>query len=406
MSVKCILQDQSVLSEDKAAWDKAVLLEDATSEFAQSGILAALYASGNYIVCNNYAIYRSVDAVTWQSVATFVGANPTIAYGVGKFVIAETSHFIRYSGDGKTWENATLPDSNDRYFVRYGNGVFVTYGAHSTDGVTWESGGSKGSVLAFGNGVFLQAARGSHAILARSTDGITWELANNTTMPMNQICIGFCCGKFVSFPYGEASSTAYYSDDNGTTWTAITLPVSVTSTSLYIDDMGANGNDVFVLPCKDSSNNVIGLRTEDGVNWTTVTLPGAGAIMHDGSKFVQITANGVYYSTDGITWKNSFKRLTDKFGNDIHNEVKETLNIDLSTKQDKLAGTAGQVVGFDDDGNAVAQEAPSSAASPFVASDTAPENTMLFWIDTSIGGVIKYYNGTEWTATLSVWGEN
>ena len=34
---------------------------------------------------------------------------------------------------------------------------------------------------------------------------------------------------------------------------------------------------------------------------------------------------------------------------------------DLENKQDKLAGTAGQVVGFDENGNAVAQEAPSGA---------------------------------------------
>ena len=35
----------------------------------------------------------------------------------------------------------------------------------------------------------------------------------------------------------------------------------------------------------------------------------------------------------------------------------------LSGKQDKLAGAAGQVVGFDDQGRAAAQEAPSSIPS-------------------------------------------
>ena len=35
---------------------------------------------------------------------------------------------------------------------------------------------------------------------------------------------------------------------------------------------------------------------------------------------------------------------------------------------------------------------------------TAPENTEILWIDTSSGGVMKYYNGTSWVATKAVWG--
>lgn len=35
---------------------------------------------------------------------------------------------------------------------------------------------------------------------------------------------------------------------------------------------------------------------------------------------------------------------------------------------------------------------------------TAPSNTKLLWIDTSSGGVAKYYNGSAWVATASVWG--
>lgn len=35
---------------------------------------------------------------------------------------------------------------------------------------------------------------------------------------------------------------------------------------------------------------------------------------------------------------------------------------------------------------------------------TAPANTEILWVDTSNGGVLKYYNGTAWVATRSVWG--
>lgn len=354
-----------VADEDKAAWDKAVLLDEATSAFSNGNIVAALYANGEYVAANSTGtVYSSDNAVDWQQKAAGGLDTSSIAYGAGKFVILYGDKWYSYSADGKTWvTNLSLPNEYN-YNLVFGNGVFVTDNAHSADGVTWENTGKDG-VQAFGNGVFLSATSGNHAIISRSTDGITWELANNTTMPMNQVCLYYCCGKFVSFLLSQASSTAYYSDDNGTTWTATTLPESVKFIYNTWNKYGVEGNGVFILPCHDSSNNAIGLRTEDGINWTVVSLPGMGAIMHDGSKFIQITASAVYYSADGTIWGNSFKRLIDKSGTDIHNDVKEALDIDLSAKQDKLTGAAGQVVGFDANGNAVAQEAPTNK---FIAS--------------------------------------
>ena len=38
------------------------------------------------------------------------------------------------------------------------------------------------------------------------------------------------------------------------------------------------------------------------------------------------------------------------------------------------------------------------------AGDTPPEDITLLWIDTSVGGIPKYYNGSSWVATASVWG--
>lgn len=35
---------------------------------------------------------------------------------------------------------------------------------------------------------------------------------------------------------------------------------------------------------------------------------------------------------------------------------------------------------------------------------TAPEEKTLTWIDTSVGGVLKYWNGNEWTPIKSTWG--
>ena len=50
--------------------------------------------------------------------------------------------------------------------------------------------------------------------------------------------------------------------------------------------------------------------------------------------------------------------LTKKSNNDFDTEWKDISIPDVSNKQNKLTGTSGQVVGFDSNGNAIAQDAP------------------------------------------------
>ena len=38
-----------------------------------------------------------------------------------------------------------------------------------------------------------------------------------------------------------------------------------------------------------------------------------------------------------------------------------------------------------------------------VASETAPTDTTVLWIDTANGGIAKYHNGTAWVIVASVW---
>ena len=39
-----------------------------------------------------------------------------------------------------------------------------------------------------------------------------------------------------------------------------------------------------------------------------------------------------------------------------------------------------------------------------VVRSTAPSDTKVLWIDTAMGGVAKYYDGTGWVAIHAVWG--
>lgn len=45
-----------------------------------------------------------------------------------------------------------------------------------------------------------------------------------------------------------------------------------------------------------------------------------------------------------------------------------------------------------------------NAQGGLVAGDTAPENTLLGWIDTGNGNVLKFYDGEQWVTVGAVWG--
>lgn len=48
--------------------------------------------------------------------------------------------------------------------------------------------------------------------------------------------------------------------------------------------------------------------------------------------------------------------------------------------------------------------ASSGPSKVFESGTTAPSDTSIFWVDTSSGSVLKYYNGTDWTPVSAVFG--
>lgn len=99
------------------------------------------------------------------------------------------------------------------------------------------------------------------------------------------------------------------------------------------------------------------------------------------------------------------KEVEDNLASHIGDTVKHVTAAERSAwnaKQSKLTGAEGQIVVFDAAGNASAANMPEAGG--HVAQATAPENTKSLWVDTANGGVTKYYNGSAWVPTASVWG--
>ena len=88
-----------------------------------------------------------------------------------------------------------------------------------------------------------------------------------------------------------------------------------------------------------------------------------------------------------IPFKDRGTELTADNAFDAIMQLKELLYNTVNTKLEKLQKTIEEM-------------------GTYVVSDTTPEKTNVLWIDTSKGGVIKYYDESSktWKSVYSVWG--
>ena len=400
--IKAYVAANGVADEDKAAWDKAVLLESVTAALPSSASWQSVAYGNSKFVAIAYTTIAaySTDGINWTETTLPSSANwNSVTYGNDKFVAVANTTTAAYSTDGINWTAATLPSSGHWYSVTYGNGKFIAVSsgsntaAYSTDGINWTAATLPSSAdwrsVTYGNGKFVAVAYRSDAA-PYSTDGINWTAA---TLPRSAswLSVTYGNGKFVAV--ADISDTAAYSTD-GINWNASTISYGRWKSVTY-------DNNKFVVVAAHRTNTAA--YSNDGINWTETTLPSSESwysVTYGNGKFVTIAnnaSNKAAYSTDGINWKNAEQRLTDKSGADIHNDVKEALDIDLSAKQDKLSGTAGQVVGFDANGNAAAQEAPTNKFIASYGSATYAEVKTAY----DAGKIIIASNGTVREPLLS-----
>jgi len=110
---------------------------------------AVAYGAGLFVAISNssnFAIVTSPDGITWtQRTALPNTASYDIAYANGKFLLVGYSSAGWISSDGITWQQVTLPKSNN-YKITTGNGYFVVSGENqvvsSVDGISWNGPGN------------------------------------------------------------------------------------------------------------------------------------------------------------------------------------------------------------------------------------------------------------------------
>jgi hypothetical protein len=265
------------------------------------------------------------------SVPSATGTNwgPLVSSGTVAMAISSqysSTGWVLTTTDGNTWtQQATLPSTaiNVTWSLAYGAGTWVAVAggsnapsnqvAYSTNnGTSWTGitplSSSYWRTTVYGNGVFV-AWLGTTGY--RSADGITWNTVSASTA--SSTLLFYVSGSFNSwflFAYGGANSISVESSTNNlTSWNTRNL---YTLTGLGSSIAVAYGNGVFVVVNQD--NTQLAWTSTNAVTWTQRSSIFGGANVYAGTlQFVggyfvvtcgafSTFINGVFYSSDGVTW--------------------------------------------------------------------------------------------------------
>lgn len=142
--------------------------------------------------------------------------------------------------------------------------------------------------------LFVAFTSASSGFVATSPDGEVWTLR---AMPSSAVWrVGYSNGKVLAVGGG---STMAQSIDDGITWTAATSIPSSSNTDVSNVPVGIG--DVRLV---FSSTNTYNVSTNNGVSWSSNTLPVSATgnfFMAVGGNFVINTSGGLHYSATGLT---------------------------------------------------------------------------------------------------------
>ena len=326
--------------KDAASDENSVLLKNVNIELPMlSGSYdysweSAVYGAGKFVIVSNYAdpnkmITYSEDGVIWNVGASisFTGSLRSVTYGNGRFVAIGDGKLL-YSSDAITWNLSTFSLSSGSRVI-YGGNKFIAFAgnntnkaAYSTDGITWTAITLPVSAYwnhaAYGNGKFIVAAS-FNAQYLYSDDGITWTQASLPASKYWKWAV-FGSDKFVI-----ASDSEYIYATDGINWSDVASLPSTFENLIYADGR-------FFTYGPGGSYKVS--YSYDAVTWTSDNVNPKlyyNQIVYGANKFVAYRSAGkdmgAAISSDGINWISSIPYLQYPDGTDIHEQVKEALQI-------------------------------------------------------------------------------
>lgn len=284
-----------------------------------NGIWVAFPVSGA-----SYA--TSPDGITWT--ARTITGSPTctwecLAFAGDKFIAFGSGPYkLITSTDGITWTTRTAPTAVWKSIAYDGTtyvavGTSTTTAISSTDGITWTNRTTPTAVtwqsVTWGNGLFVAIQQATGTATMRSADGITWTAGSITSNDYKEIAYG--AGVYVAVGTGSSLGKIFVSN-NGTSWTACTVPSGITSIIHVVF-----GNGIFFAV---ASTNMTLLYSLNGVDWAIKTLGMSGFGFYLGysmgvfvgtnptaSSYTGVVCDMISAKTRGATVNNEYARTID-----------------------------------------------------------------------------------------------
>lgn len=276
------------------------------------------YAAGNgssTIVASSYnGVYTSTDnGVNWKfyNVGNAVSvAYDFVAFGATRFVVSASNGSTYYSSNGTTWTLVTgSPSSCD--ILKFVGSAFILCNnngsgsiLYSTDGITFTRTGPANITfrdITFGNSTYVVVGNSGAVYTATSLGSWTSRSAGSTNF--NAVAYGATSGQFVAVGDSNGTKTVIYSSPTGVTWT-------LTSSSLTLADamdVASDGTNYVVL-----TNNSVYYTSSNGTTWTNnldarlaTNSSGyyPGKIQYSNSQWLMVSFyNVVYTSANSTTW--------------------------------------------------------------------------------------------------------
>lgn len=210
---------------------------------------------------------------------------------------------VTFSSPTYSTAASTMVTSAEWKSVAFGNNVFIAVANNivnsSNTGTSWDTGtipAGNWSAVAYGNGRFVAVS--SDGKSAYGTTANSFTLTSIPFATYSAIVYGDAVDTWVAV--ADGGTKAAYSTDNGTTWTAATLPEGADWTSV------AYGNGKFVAVAASDSTATQTAYSADGITWSSGSWIGGSKVVKFGNgRFVALGGAGTtvsQYSFDGINW--------------------------------------------------------------------------------------------------------